>query len=57
MMSGGVACHRLKIQIDFYDAYQYAAACKYRISLVCFDHDFDRTDLQRSTPAEINASR
>jgi uncharacterized protein len=45
-----------KFQIDFDDAYQYAVARKYKLSLVSFDHDFDRTDLKRGTPAEIIVS-
>jgi uncharacterized protein len=42
-----------KFQIDFDDAYQYAVARKYKLSLVSFDHDFDRTDIARVTPAEL----
>jgi len=46
-----------KIRIDFDDACQYAAACKYNITLVSFDHDFDRPDLMRVIPDEIVRSR
>lgn len=42
-----------KFGLDFDDAYQYAAAEKYSLTIVSFDSDFDRTDLGRKTPAEI----
>jgi len=42
-----------KFSLDFDDAYQYAAAEKYNLTIVSFDSDFDRTDLGRKTPAEI----
>jgi predicted nucleic acid-binding protein len=39
--------------LDFDDAYQYAAAEKYGLTIVSFDSDFDRTDLGRRIPAEV----
>ncbi len=38
--------------LDFDDAYQYAAAEKYDLIIVSFDSDFDRTERGRQTPAE-----
>jgi len=40
-------------QLDFDDALHYATAKKHNLALVTFDHDFDRTDLTRTTPADI----
>jgi uncharacterized protein len=40
-------------QLDFDDALHYATAKKHNFTLVSFDQDFDRTDLMRTTPAEI----
>lgn len=42
-----------RFDLDFDDAYQYAAAQKYALILVSFDTDFDRTELGRKTPAEV----
>ncbi len=39
--------------LDFDDAYQYAVAEKYDLTLVSFDADFDRTPRGRRTPGEI----
>jgi uncharacterized protein len=39
--------------LDFDDAYQYAAAEKRKLAIVSFDVDFDRTPRGRKTPAEI----
>ena len=36
--------------LDFDDAYQYAAAEKCDLTLVSFDRDFDRTERGRRTP-------
>ncbi len=44
-----------RFNLDFDDAYQYAAAAKSGLTLVSFDGDFDRTDRGRKTPAEIFA--
>ena len=42
-----------RFNLDFDDAYQYAAAQKHGLALVSFDSDFDRTERGRRTPAEI----
>ena len=42
-----------RFKLDFDDAYHYAAAGKYSLTLVSFDTDFDQADLERKTPAEI----
>lgn len=39
--------------LDFDDAYQYAVAERYDLSLVSFDVDFDRTERQRQTPGDV----
>jgi len=39
--------------LDFDDAYQYAAAEKYILTLVSYDRDFDGTELGRTTPAKV----
>jgi len=39
--------------LDFDDAYQYVAAEHYRLTIVSFDSDFDRTKKGRKTPKEI----
>lgn len=39
--------------LDFDDAYQYAVAEKYNLTLVSFDADFDRTERRRKTPADF----
>jgi predicted nuclease of predicted toxin-antitoxin system len=43
-------------RLDFDDAYQCVIARRDNLTLVSFDSDFDRTDLQRQTPAEILAA-
>jgi predicted nucleic acid-binding protein len=43
-----------KFSLDFDDAYQYAVASKYSLTLVSFDSDFDRTDRGRKIPNEIS---
>jgi predicted nucleic acid-binding protein len=43
-------------RLDFDDAYQYAAAEKYNLTIVSFDTDFNRTGRGRKTPAEILAA-
>ena len=45
------ACRRFNL--DFDDAYQYAAANKYDLTIVSFDSHFDQTDRGRKTPADI----
>ncbi len=47
---------RKQFQLDFDDAYQYAAAERYNLTLLSFDTDFDRTARGRKTPAMIRAS-
>ncbi len=42
-----------RFNLDFDDAYQYAAAENNNLTLVSFDRDFDRTPRGRKTPAEI----
>jgi predicted nucleic acid-binding protein len=39
--------------LDFDDAYQYAAAEKRSLVIVSFDRDFDRTPRGRKSPTEI----
>ncbi len=39
--------------MDFDDAYQYAAAEKHNLVIVSFDSDFDQTDLGRKCPEEV----
>jgi len=39
-------------RLDFDDAYQYAAAEKYNLTMVSFDSDFDRTRRGRKTPGQ-----
>lgn len=42
-----------KFKLDFDDAYQYAVAEKHNLTIVSFDHDFDKTKLGRKTPAQL----
>ncbi len=42
-----------RFNLDFDDAYQYATAEKYQLTIVSFDLDFDRTEHGRKTPAEV----
>jgi len=39
--------------LDFDDAYQYAVAARYELTLISFDSDFQRTDKGHKTPSEI----
>jgi predicted nucleic acid-binding protein len=43
---------RREFQLDFDDAYQYAAAVHHGLTLISFDADFDGTKLGRSTPSQ-----
>jgi len=43
---------RQRFDLDFDDAYQYAAALKHQLVIVSYDSDFDRTELGRKTPPE-----
>jgi len=45
-----------RFALDFDDAYQYVLAERYGLHIVSLDADFDRTDKERQTPAQI-ASR
>jgi hypothetical protein len=42
-----------QFHLDFDDAYQYAVAERYDLSIVSFDKDFDRTDKGRVMPEEL----
>lgn len=66
LLTGGIRLVRLGLEdmedlvhaarrfdLDFDDAYQYAAAEKYNLAIMSFDSDFDRTDRRRKTPAEV----
>jgi hypothetical protein len=39
--------------LDFDDAYQYAVAARYGLTIVSFDSDFDRTERGRRTPGDL----
>ena len=45
-----------KVGLDFDDGLHYYFARKMRISIVSYDRDFDKTDVQRLEPAHIKAS-
>lgn len=66
LVRGGVRVVRLQLEdmqavvrvsqrfnLDFDDAYQYAVAEKYNLTVVSFDSDFDRTERGRTTPVEV----
>lgn len=42
-----------KFGLDFDDAYQYAVADRYDLTLISFDTDFQRTDKGHKLPAEV----
>lgn len=42
-----------EFRLDFDDAYQYAVAEQYRLSIVSFDKDFDRTEKGRIEPGDL----
>ena len=46
-----------KFGLDFDDAYQYVAAEKYKLKIVSFDADFDKTKLGRMTPKDALAKK
>ena len=45
--------HAAAFNLDFDDAYQYAVAEKYDLTIVSFDKDFDRTTRGRREPSAI----
>ena len=66
LVTGGIRIVRLGLEgmqdvvhaarmfnLDFDDAYQYAAAEKYGLTIVSFDADFDHTERGRKAPGEI----
>ncbi|KJR42835.1 nucleic acid-binding protein, contains PIN domain protein [Candidatus Magnetoovum chiemensis] len=42
-----------RFNLDFDDAYQYAAAQLYNLQIVSFDKDFDKTDKKRLRPEDV----
>jgi hypothetical protein len=42
-----------RFHLDFDDAYQYAVAERYGLSIVSFDKDFDRTERGRLEPQDL----
>ena len=48
-----VASAAREYHLDFDDAYQYATAERYGLSLVSFDRDFDRTKNKRVEPKDL----
>jgi len=48
-----VAGYAQSFNLDFDDAYQYAVAERYGLTIVSLDKDFDRTSKGRKEPAEI----
>lgn len=44
-----------QFNLDFDDAYQYAIAERYDLTIVSFDADFDSTDRGRRTPSQLNS--
>jgi hypothetical protein len=43
----------LTFVLDFDDAYQYTVATDYNLQLMSSDQDFNRTEINKSEPAEI----
>ena len=43
-----------QFNLDFDDAYQYAVAEHYALTIVSFDADFDRTKRGRRTPEQVD---
>lgn len=48
-----IAASSQRFSLDFDDAYQYAAAEKYDLTIISFDADFDRTERGRRTPEAV----
>jgi hypothetical protein len=42
-----------RFRLDFDDAYQHAVAEQYKLSIISFDKDFDRTEKGRVEPQEL----
>lgn len=42
-----------KFNLDFDDAYQYTLAVKHDLTIISFDHDFNRTRRGCKTPKEV----
>ena len=42
-----------RFSLDFDDAYQYAVAERYGLTIISFDSDFDRTERSRRTPKDL----
>ena len=42
-----------RFHLDFDDAYQYAVAERYGLTIISFDADFDRTEKGRKTPKDL----
>jgi len=42
-----------RFNLDFDDAYQYAVAERYGLTIISFDADFDRTEKGRKTPKDL----
>jgi predicted nucleic acid-binding protein len=43
-----------QFSLDFDDAYQYAVAERYALTIVSLDADFDRTERGRQTPDQVD---
>ena len=48
----GIVTAAERMHLDFDDAYQYAVAEKYDLTIVSFDKDFDHTERGRRLPTE-----
>ncbi|MEW5986033.1 MAG: PIN domain-containing protein [Chloroflexota bacterium] len=66
LLAGGIGLLRLgainmeavvqtaqRFNLDFDDAYQYVVAENHDLTIVSFDHDFDRTQRGRKTPGQL----
>ena len=42
-----------RFSLDFDDAYQYAVAERYGLTIISFDSDFDQTEKGRRTPKDL----
>jgi hypothetical protein len=48
-----IVAYANEYQLDFDDAYQYAVAERYDLTIVSFDHDFDKTKKGRVFPMDL----